>query len=99
MEYLSLLLFIAGVISSQFFMPLLTSILELILTKCEVKKTKYSAEIAREQINMEKELATIEELKTNTRVIGFGAPAEEYADEDDLQEDDSVGEEPDENED
>lgn len=99
MEYLSLLLFIAGVISSQFFMPLLTSILELILTKCEVKKTKYSAEITREQINMEKELATIEELKTNTHVIGFGAPAEEYTDEDDLQEDDGVGEEPDENED
>ena len=80
-------------------MPLLTSILELILTKCEVKKTKYSAEITREQINMEKELATIEELKTNTRVIGFGAPAEEYADEDEPQEDDGVGEEPDENED
>ena len=97
MEYL--LFFIGGYLFAQIVMPLVLELLELLITKCEVKKMKYTKEITMMQINMEKELATVEELKTNTRVIGFGAPTEEYTDEDDLQEDDGVGEEPNENED
>ena len=92
MEYL--LFFIAGYFFAQIIMPFALELLELIITKCEVKKMKYTTEITTMQINMEKELATVEELKTNTKIIGFGAPEEEYADE----EDNNVEEEP-ENED
>lgn len=93
MEYL--LFFIAGYFFAQVIMPFVLELLELIITKCGVKKMKYTKEITTMQINMEKELATVEELKTNTRVIGFGAPEEEYMDE---EEDNDVEEEP-ENED
>lgn len=75
-------------------MPFALELLELTVTKCEVKKMKYTKEITTMQINMEKELATVEELKTNTRVIGFGAE-EEYIGE---EKDNDVEEEP-ENED
>lgn len=82
-----LLFFIAGIIFTKIFMPFVLTLLELFVTKCEVIKTNYTAQITDKQIEMEKKLAVIEELKTNTRVIGFGAPEEEYSDE-------NVGEEP-----
>lgn len=72
-----LLFFILGFIAAQYLIPFFDNLLVLILTKLEVKKTKYSEAINQCNINMRK--AADEEPPR--RLIGFNTSSAEEEEE------------------
>lgn len=85
-----LLAFIAGIVFCQVILPIVNAILEIILTACEAKKSKYAEILTSTQLRMEKAISEAENAGGRTHVIGFGSDEEEYqeeetgGDEDDL---------------
>ena len=77
-----LLFFILGFIAAQYLIPFFDNLLVLILTKLEVKKTKYSEVINQCNINMRKAA----DKEPPRRLIGFNtSDAEEEEEEEEYE--------------
>lgn len=84
--------FAFGILFTQIIIPIISAITDLLLTWIESLKVHLNEKITNSNIKMKKALSDAGDkpLITETRTLGFGAPAEEYTTEENEEDDDEV---------
>lgn len=87
-----ILSFAFGILFTQIIIPIISAITDLFLTWIELLKVHLTEKITNSNIKMKKVLSDAgdEPLITETRTLGFGAPAEEYTIEENEEDDNEV---------